>query len=1057
MAIPIAKRVPGTVAVTVTALLLCSITPLAGEQVAQYGRRIIEPFDYRGVSLNDGPLLRQVQEVRACYLRVPNDDYLKGFRQRAGKPAPGADLGGWYTPGTFHVFGQVLSGLARMYAATGDEACRDKLNALIREWSLCIESDGYFYSTKPPSPPHYIYEKMVGGLLDAYHYGGNREALAHLDRITGWAEKNLDHSNPYVFNTLAGITEWYTLSENLYRAYLLTAQPRYRDYAQTWEYSNYWNLFTQPGADIFRASPGYHAYSHVNTLSGAAAAYAVTGQRRYLDIIRNAYDYLQAHQVYATGGYGPAERLVPDPLLVEYLDTLENHWETQCSCWAAFKLAKYLISFTGDARYGDWVERLVINGLGASLPMSADGRVMYYAGHGLSGACKTYNMPPWACCAGTRIQAVADYHDLIFFKDQSSLYVNLFTPATVTWMHGKTSIVWRQETRFPEKDRVTMRLSLSRSDRFAVKLRQPAWLASPMEASVNGLAVKLNADAQHWLTLQRKWHDGDEITLRLPMRLTAERFPAASTNHFPAAVVYGPVVLACRSPQGNPVSAIDFSKLDASLKPAGGEPLTFRVSSSSDALFRPYYQFKERERYFIYFDPNRAWTRVPLGRLKFSTGWALNLTEDMEITTKTGATVEHTFTGKGVRWVGRKFDDAGKCEVSIDGTTVATVDQYDPVRDVPFRYECRDLPLGQHTIRLTLLEEKHPASKDRYANITGFDVLSPFTKDPTPKLAPEADTNHDGKLSQEEAQAYRQKLAQSRKDSAITRKPALPSATYANVSYGSHERNRLDLWIAKSDKATPLMVYIHGGGFVGGDKSTASPEILRRSLNSGVSFMAINYRFRKHAPVQDILRDAARAVQFVRLNAAKYSLDPKRVASYGGSAGAGTSLWLAVHDDLADPKSKDPVLRQSSRIVAAGCINGQATYDLVEWEKLIGKFKPEWRSGLDEDFKFYHFKSHEEFDTPAGQKVLDDCSMLRQITRDDAPIFMTCSLPGGEPSSRNHLLHHPRHMDAVKQRCDEVGVEVHIVSTAGKDQPKGAGQKEMVDFLLQKLGADPKS
>src|ERR1035438_2088640 len=197
-------------------ILLLAVVLSQAERVKPMGARLIEPFDYRGVVLNDGPLLRQVLEVRDCYLDVPNDDYLKGFRKRAGKPAPGHDLGGWYTPGTFHVFGQVLSGLARMYAATGDEACREKLNALIHEWSLCIEPDGYFFSTRPPSPPHYIYEKMVGGLLDAYRYGGNPEALRLLDRITGWAEKNLDHPNPHKPNTPAMGTEWYTLSENLY-------------------------------------------------------------------------------------------------------------------------------------------------------------------------------------------------------------------------------------------------------------------------------------------------------------------------------------------------------------------------------------------------------------------------------------------------------------------------------------------------------------------------------------------------------------------------------------------------------------------------------------------------------------------------------------------------------------------------------------------------------------------------------------------------------------------------------------------------------------------------
>ena len=124
--------------------------------------------------------------------------------------------------------------------------------------------------------------------------------------------------------------------------------------------------------------------------------------------------------------------------------------------------------------------------------------------------------------------------------------------------------------------------------------------------------------------------------------------------------------------------------------------------------------------------PENPWVRVPLRELKFSPGWSLNLTEDMQITTNVGAYVEHTFTGSDIRWLGRKFDDAGQSEVSIDGKTVATVDQYDPVRDTPFRYEIRDLPAGRHTIRLTLLAEKNPASKNRYANITGFDVVRPL-------------------------------------------------------------------------------------------------------------------------------------------------------------------------------------------------------------------------------------------------------------------------------------------------------------------------------------------
>lgn len=323
------------------------------------------------------------------------------------------------------------------------------------------------------------------------------------------------------------------------------------------------------------------------------------------------------------------------------------------------------------------------------------------------------------------------------------------------------------------------------------------------------------------------------------------------------------------------------------------------------------------------------------------------------------------------------------------------------------------------------------------------------------KLYPDADANKDGTLTLEEARAYRQKMTGKRGGKGGTAEVPLPTPTHADVKYGPHERNVLDLWFAKSDKPTPLVVFIHGGGFVRGGKSGASPDALKRCLDAGVSFMAINYRFRQHAPIQDILRDTARSIQFVRLNAVKYNIDPKRIAAFGGSAGAGSSLWLAVHDDLADPKSDDPVLRQSSRIAAAGCMNGQATYDMTEWEKLIGQFKPEWVRGEDEDVKFYHFKSRDDFKTPEGRKILADCSMISQITKDDPPIIMTCSMPDGEPQDRGQLIHHPRHAKVVKKRCDEVGVkcEIHLGESGG--QGRASANADVVGFLLKQMGVEP--
>ncbi|MES2572561.1 MAG: alpha/beta hydrolase, partial [Verrucomicrobiota bacterium] len=133
-------------------------------------------------------------------------------------------------------------------------------------------------------------------------------------------------------------------------------------------------------------------------------------------------------------------------------------------------------------------------------------------------------------------------------------------------------------------------------------------------------------------------------------------------------------------------------------------------------------------------------------------------------------------------------------------------------------------------------------------------------------------------------------------------KEPLPAPTHANVSYGPHTDHKIDLWLAKSSRPTPLILFIHGGGFVSGDKNRVSASAVREALDDGVSFASINYRFLFDASINEILRDTARALQFVRARAGDYNLD-KRIAVYGSSAGAGASLWLAFHDELSDPNN----------------------------------------------------------------------------------------------------------------------------------------------------------
>ena len=318
---------------------------------------------------------------------------------------------------------------------------------------------------------------------------------------------------------------------------------------------------------------------------------------------------------------------------------------------------------------------------------------------------------------------------------------------------------------------------------------------------------------------------------------------------------------------------------------------------------------------------------------------------------------------------------------------------------------------------------------------------------------PEADTNKDGVLTFQEARAYLQKIQTGNGTSVPSAKKTQRSndpqikPNFADLSYGSHPNDKLDLWCVKSDKSTPLVVFIHGGGFIGGDKSSASGLILKQCLDSGVSFAAINYRFRTEASINVVLRDCARAVQFLRYKAGEYNLDKTRIACYGGSAGAGTSLWLAFHPDLADPQNPDPVLRESTRILAAGANATQATYDILRWAEVVGEDAVKKYSDEADYAAFYGLKSPADLQSDEGKMLRADADMLGLISKDDPPVYLASGDTHDKLQNRGDYLHSPLHAQTVKKYCDQFGVP--CIFAKGADKSHGS----MTDFLLEHLGA----
>lgn len=225
----------------------------------------------------------------------------------------------------------------------------------------------------------------------------------------------------------------------------------------------------------------------------------------------------------------------------------------------------------------------------------------------------------------------------------------------------------------------------------------------------------------------------------------------------------------------------------------------------------------------------------------------------------------------------------------------------------------------------------------------------------------------------------------------VKKKPAVPqpAPTVAKLAYGKHERQVLDFWQAKSEKPTPLVLYIHGGGWRNGDKGSLSAGEIKQYLDAGISVAAINYRFVQHAdatstvpPVKAPLDDAARALQTIRSKAADWNLDKKRIGATGGSAGGCSSLWLAFHDDLADPKSDDPIARESTRLYCAAVNGAQTSLDPKELR--------EWMPNYGYGAHAFGLKNFQELHDKRAEvlKWIKEYSPIEHVTKDDPPICM---------------------------------------------------------------------
>lgn len=336
------------------------------------------------------------------------------------------------------------------------------------------------------------------------------------------------------------------------------------------------------------------------------------------------------------------------------------------------------------------------------------------------------------------------------------------------------------------------------------------------------------------------------------------------------------------------------------------------------------------------------------------------------------------------------------------------------------------------------------------------------------KRFPQADADGDGVLSIKEQQVViRQATARAKRqggpksDAGTNQAKGRKPPTHANVKYGDHERNVFDIWLADSPKPAPLAIYIHGGGFRAGSKEKLKPNELGQLLKAGISVAAINYRYMSVAtPLPTPHHDARRALQMMRSKAKEWNIDKERVAAFGGSAGAQICMWLAFSDEMAKPDSKDPIERESTRLICVATAGGQTTNDIEFWQNKIATLL-----GPDTDVKTLsrplgNIKDPEKAHLAKwGAKTLDEANEIASrhsavsiVSADDPPIFMSYGMnPTAKPPTdkkriRGWLIHHVNLGIALKGKTDALKLEAHLKYPGAEIK-----YQSLVEFFVDKL------
>jgi DUF1680 family protein len=592
------------------------------------------------VRVTGGPLKR-AQDLNAEYLlKLEPDRMMAFYRKRAGLKPKAEGYGGWDGDGrnlTGHIAGHYLSAVSMMYAATGDQRFKDRVDYLVKEMKEVQDKNGdgflgalegarekfaevaagnirsTFFDLNGLWSPWYTLHKTYAGLRDAYRYTGNRTALELETKYAAWAEAILLKMNPEQIQQMLN-TEFGGMNEVLADLYADTGDQRWLNLSHRFDHK----AVVDPLSRREDRLSGLHGNTQVPKLLGVLMRYIYAGDKADGIAAEFFWDAVVNDHTYATGGHGKDEYFGPPDELSERIDGRTNE---SCNVYNMLKMTRQLFAVKPEMKYAEFEERALFNHVLGSIDPE-DGRTCYMVPIGQGVRHEYQDMfRSFTCCVGSGMESHSLHGDGIYYESADRLWVNLYVPSTANWKAA--GVQFAMDTDFPEGEKATLKLSMQRAKQFTLALRRPSWSEAGFEVRINGQLFKDVSGPGTYVALKRSWKTGDVVTVALPKSL---RIEGLADNKNRAALMWGPLVLAGdlgperRGGPGDPIPSFltESRPIEEWLKPEREKPGSFRSEgigrltdqSEKEVEFIPFYRLHRRT-YSIYWDlyNSETWTK----------------------------------------------------------------------------------------------------------------------------------------------------------------------------------------------------------------------------------------------------------------------------------------------------------------------------------------------------------------------------------------------------------------------------------------------------------------